>query len=97
MPATKLTDQLAYIVASVNRQLEEDLAKRLSRLCGIALPPEQLGQLSAVDGFGGPACQVRQQRQPDARAGESGGGSAVELELTQRAQHRNGGGHNRLE
>ncbi len=32
MPATKLTDQLAYIVASVNRQLEDDLQERL--ICG---------------------------------------------------------------
>jgi MarR family transcriptional regulator, organic hydroperoxide resistance regulator len=46
MPATRLTDQLAYIVASVNRQLEEDLQERL-RPAGV--PIEQLRVLEALD------------------------------------------------
>ena len=46
MPATKLTDQLAYIVASVNRQLEEELQEGL-RPAGV--PIEQLRVLEALD------------------------------------------------
>jgi DNA-binding MarR family transcriptional regulator len=50
MPATKLTDQLAYIVASVNRQLEDELQERL-RPAGV--PIEHLRVLEALD-RGGP-------------------------------------------
>jgi DNA-binding MarR family transcriptional regulator len=46
MPAKRLTDQLAYIVASVNRQLEEELQERL-RPAGV--PIEHLRVLEALD------------------------------------------------
>jgi MarR family transcriptional regulator, organic hydroperoxide resistance regulator len=46
MPAKRLTDQLAYIVASVNRQLEEELQERL-RPEGV--PIDQLRVLEALD------------------------------------------------
>jgi DNA-binding MarR family transcriptional regulator len=46
MPATRLTDQLAYIVASVNRQLEDELQERL-RPEGV--PIEHLRVLEALD------------------------------------------------
>ena len=46
MPAKRLTDQLAYIVASVNRQLEEELQEQL-RPEGV--PIDQLRVLEALD------------------------------------------------
>ena len=46
MPAKRLTDQLAYIVASVNRQLEDELQERL-RPEGV--PIDQLRVLEALD------------------------------------------------
>ncbi len=46
MPAGTLSDQLAYIVASVNRQLEEELQERL-RPEGI--PVEHMRVLEALD------------------------------------------------
>ena len=46
MPAKRLTDQLAYIVASVNRQLEDELQERL-RPAGV--PIEHLRVLEALD------------------------------------------------
>jgi DNA-binding MarR family transcriptional regulator len=46
MPAKRLTDQLAYIVASVNRQLEEELQERL-RPEGV--PIDQLRVLETLD------------------------------------------------
>ena len=46
MPASSLKDQLAYIVASVNRQLEEDLQERL-RPEGV--PVEHLRVLEVLD------------------------------------------------
>jgi MarR family transcriptional regulator, organic hydroperoxide resistance regulator len=46
MPSGRLTDQLAYIVASVNRQLEEDLQERL-RPEGV--PLEYLRVLEVLD------------------------------------------------
>lgn len=46
MPAKRLSDQLAYIVASVNRQLEEELQERL-RPEGV--PIDQLRVLEALD------------------------------------------------
>ncbi len=53
MAAMKITEQLAYIVASVNRQLEEELEERL-RLSG--LPIEQFRILEALDRVG--ACPM---------------------------------------
>ena len=46
MPAKRLTDQLAYIVASVNRQLEDELQEGL-RPAGV--PIEHLRVLEALD------------------------------------------------
>lgn len=46
MPSNSLKDQLAYIVASVNRRLEEDLQERL-RPEGV--PVEQLRVLEVLD------------------------------------------------
>lgn len=46
MPSGRLSDQLAYIVASVNRQLEEDLEERL-RPEGV--PVEHLRVLEVLD------------------------------------------------
>ncbi len=46
MATPKLTDQLAYLIASVNRRLEEDLAERL-RPGGI--PIEQFRILEALE------------------------------------------------
>jgi DNA-binding MarR family transcriptional regulator len=46
MPSSSLRDQLAYIVASVNRQLEEDLQERL-RPEGV--PVEHLRVLEVLD------------------------------------------------
>ncbi len=46
MPSTRLSDQLAYIVASVNRQLEEELEERL-RPEGV--PVEHLRVLEVLD------------------------------------------------
>lgn len=46
MPSNRLSDQLAYIVASVNRQLEEELQERL-RPEGV--PIEHLRVLEALD------------------------------------------------
>lgn len=50
MPSSSLKDQLAYIVASVNRQLEEDLQERL-RPEGV--PVEHLRVLEVLDRRGG--------------------------------------------
>ncbi len=46
MPSSRLSDQLAYIVASVNRQLEEELQERL-RPAGV--PIEHLRVLEVLD------------------------------------------------
>jgi DNA-binding MarR family transcriptional regulator len=46
MPSSKLNDQLAYIVASVNRQLEDELQERL-RPEGV--PVEHLRVLEVLD------------------------------------------------
>jgi DNA-binding MarR family transcriptional regulator len=46
MPSSKLSEQLAYIVASVNRQLEEELEERL-RPEGV--PVEHLRVLEVLD------------------------------------------------
>lgn len=53
MPEMKVTEHLAYIVASVNRQLEEELQERL-RPAGV--PIEQLRILEALDRAG--ACPM---------------------------------------
>jgi DNA-binding MarR family transcriptional regulator len=49
VPDIKMSEQLAYIIASVNRQLEEELAERL-RPAGV--PIEQLRILEALDQAG---------------------------------------------
>jgi DNA-binding MarR family transcriptional regulator len=53
MPEAKMADHLAYIVASVNRQLEEELQERL-RPSGV--PIEQLRIFEALDRVG--ACPM---------------------------------------
>ena len=50
MPAKRLSDQLAYIVASVNRQLEEELQERIKVLT-TALEPIIIVMMGGFVGF----------------------------------------------